>query len=78
MTMPSSAPWIGADVYTSDGDKLGKVKEVRGAYFKVAAPMQPDYWLGTESVNGGFGAGRVTVVFDKNHIDENKRDIGKA
>jgi len=78
MTMPSSAPSIGDDVYTSDGDKLGKVKEVRGVHFQVDAPMQPDYWLGTECVKGEFGAGRVTLVFDKNHIDENKRDIGKA
>jgi hypothetical protein len=78
MTMPSSAPSIGADVYTSDGDKLGKVKEVRGAYFKVDAPMHPDYWLGTECINGAFGSGRVTVVFDKKHIDENKRDLDKV
>lgn len=78
MTMASSELSVGADVYTSDGGKLGKVKEVRGAYFKVDAPMHPDYWLGTDCVTSGLEAGRVTVVFDKNHVDDYKRDIEKA
>ena len=77
MTMASSELPIGSDVYTSDGDRLGKVKEVRGAYFKVDAPMHGDYWLGTECVRGGSGGGRVTVVFDKDHVDDYKHDIDK-
>ena len=36
---------LGADVYTSDGDHLGKVKAVEGEAFKVDAPMALDYWL---------------------------------
>lgn len=37
----------GMAVYTMDNERLGEVKEVRGAYFKVDASMEPDYWLGT-------------------------------
>ena len=38
-------PTVGSDIFTADREKLGAVKEVRGNYFKVDAPMQPDYWL---------------------------------
>jgi hypothetical protein len=41
---------IGAAVITRDGRDLGRVKQVRGDRFKVAAPMQPDYWLSCEHV----------------------------
>lgn len=36
---------VGASVRTADGEELGEVKEIVGRYFKVAAPMAPDYWL---------------------------------
>jgi hypothetical protein len=36
---------VGAPVFTRDGERLGDIKELRGPYFKVAAPMRPDYWL---------------------------------
>ena len=78
MTLASSALAIGSHVYSSDGDKLGTIKEVWDVYFKVDAAMHPDYWLGTESVKSSLEPGRVTVVFDKNHLDEYKRDIVKA
>jgi hypothetical protein len=73
--MESNALPIGADIYTSDGDRLGKVKEVRGAYFKVDAPMHTDYWLGTECIRGGSSGGRVTVVFDKDHVEDYKQSV---
>ena len=38
MSMPSSTPAIGCEVFTVDGDKLGTVKEVQGTYFKVTPP----------------------------------------
>jgi hypothetical protein len=46
-----SAPVIGARVFTTDGDELGKVKEVVGGAFKVDAAMQPDYWLPSDCVS---------------------------
>jgi hypothetical protein len=73
--MTSSNVPIGTDVYTTDGDKLGTVKELRGDYFKVDASMQPDYWLATECIRGGYASGRVTVMFDKDHLDDYKRKM---
>jgi hypothetical protein len=41
---------VGTRVLTSDGHELGEVKELVGRYFKVAAPMAPDYWLPNDLV----------------------------
>ena len=73
----SSSPYsniqIGSDVYTMDGDKLGTIKETRDTYFKVDAPMKPDFWLRAECIRGGDArAGRVVVAFDKDHLSDNK------
>ena len=35
----------GAEVYSSDGKRLGSVVELQPAHFKVDAPLQRDYWL---------------------------------
>ncbi len=35
----------GALVMTTDRKQIGRVKEVRGSYFKVDAPMHRDFWL---------------------------------
>jgi hypothetical protein len=65
----------GIDIYTRDGDRLGQVKELRGDYFKVDAPMSPDYWLSTECLRGSMGTDRVEVLFAKGELDDYKRDI---
>ena len=36
---------VGARVMTADGQDAGTVKEIVGPFFKVNAPMAPDYWL---------------------------------
>jgi hypothetical protein len=41
---------IGVPIYTRDGSPIGKLKEVQGRYFKVDAPLQPDYWLTEDQV----------------------------
>lgn len=75
MTSYMSVP-IGSDVYTSDGDKLGKIKEVRDTYFKVDSSMKPDYWLSTDCILGGSGAAdRVTVTFVKDRLNDHKVDL---
>jgi hypothetical protein len=74
MSMPSNSPTIGCEVYTSDGSKLGTVKQVDGAYFKVDAPMQPDYWLACDCVRGGMGS-RVDLAFDKSQLDDYKKTM---
>jgi hypothetical protein len=73
--MPAENITIGSEVYTSNGDKLGTVKDVRGDYFKVDAAMQPDYWLACDCIRGGSVGSRVTVMFDKDHLGDYKKDI---
>ena len=73
MTMAANlAP--GTDIYTSDGDKIGEVKEVRGRYFKVNAAGQPDYWLETECCAAGYTSGDVRLVFTKDKLGDHKID----
>ena len=67
---------IGAPVYTRDNEKLGEVKEVRGGAFKVAADMQPDYWLPTTCLST-LSTGtteRLMVDTTKDHIGDFKID----
>lgn len=76
MAMPAGNITIGTEVYTSNGDKLGTVKDIRGEYFKVDATMQPDYWLACDCVRGGGPVGsRLTVSFDKDHLGDYKKEI---
>ena len=73
MTMASNIS-PGTDVYTSDGDKIGEVKEVRGRYFKVDASGQPDYWLETECCASDYAGGDVRLVFAKDKLGDHKVD----
>ncbi|MEO6398127.1 MAG: PRC-barrel domain-containing protein, partial [Tepidiformaceae bacterium] len=66
----------GAEIYTMDGEKLGTVKAVRAECFQVDAPMQRDYWLRADCVDGGsYGSDRVTVSFNKDHVDDFKQQM---
>jgi hypothetical protein len=77
MTMSRSytgaMPATGADVYTADGDKLGKVKEVSGDCFKVDASMRPDYWLARDCITSAAG-NDVQLGFNKNQLGDVKLD----
>lgn len=59
----------GMEVVTSDGDRLGEVKEVRGPYFKVNAKMHPDYWLQREVVRAD-SEGRLVTEFAKDDLKD--------
>jgi hypothetical protein len=61
----------GWEVYTCDGERLGTVKEVREAYFKVNASMRPDYWLQTQLVETCMD-GRATMEFAKDMLGDYK------
>lgn len=63
----------GQDLYTRDGEHLGKIKEIRGAYIKVDAPMQPDYWLPASTLGQPLG-NDGTVTFTKAELDTFKLD----
>ena len=79
MTMASMGSEIstGVEVYTSDNDKIGKVKEVRGEHFKIDAGGQPDYWLARSCVSGN-GANGIRLSFDKDHLGESKIDEARV
>lgn len=62
---------VGAPVYSRDGDQIGTVKEVRGQFFKVDAPMAPDFWMRTDAVGSSDG-GQVMLSVGKDQIEEYK------
>jgi hypothetical protein len=64
-------PQAGADVVTLDGDTLGKVKEVRGSYFKVDVRWGRDFWLSFDELRH-CEPDRVSLVLVKNQVDEYK------
>jgi len=65
------APVVGARVTSAEGDELGAVKEVSGACFKVDAPMQPDYWLGTDCIASSTG-NEVRLAIEKGRLGDVK------
>jgi hypothetical protein len=65
---------LGSDVYTQDGEHLGRVKELRHDYLNVDARLQLDYWLPLGLV-ATFADGRVTMDFAKDQLDEHKADL---
>jgi hypothetical protein len=67
----------GTDVYTSDGDKIGQVSEVRGDAFKVDASMMPDYWLPLDCVDSA-DAGGVRLDCSKDELGDHKVDEPKV
>ena len=72
-TFSGNTPTIGSRVLTSDGEELGKVKEVMGDCFKVDVRLQPDYWLGLDTVSSSTG-GEVRLRFPKDGIKEVKQE----
>ena len=68
---------IGSEIFTTDGDKIGEVKEVRGSFFKVNAAMQPDYWLPMSTVSSTSG-GRVMLNFHKDRLGDYKTEEPRA
>ena len=61
----------GAEIFTTDEERIGKVQEVRGGSFKVDAPLQPDYWLPTRVV-AATTADRVMVSFAHDQLGDYK------
>jgi hypothetical protein len=67
--MSENMPSPGDIVFASDGKECGAVKEVRGGYFHVDAPMRRDYWLSRAYI-ASCGSGRVDLNIDKDEVDE--------
>jgi len=70
-------PIQGADVLTADEQSLGKVSEIRDHYFKIDAPMMPDYWLPISNVSSTID-GVVYLTFAKGALDNYKVDRPEA
>ena len=63
----------GSPIYTLDGKKIGKVKEVRGLHFKVEAGLlQRDYWLPGDLVTNAVSGVSVELSVDKAVLDKHK------
>jgi hypothetical protein len=63
----------GSPVYSSDGEKIGKVKEVGAAHFKVETGLlQRDYWLPGDLVSEAVSDVSVALSIDKADIEQHK------
>jgi len=62
---------VGAPIYTEDGEQIGHVREVDGAFLKVDVALQPDYWLPTSAVLS-YTAERVTLAFKRDELGDRK------
>ena len=70
---------VGTPVYTQDGAKVGKVKEIRGQAFKVETGLfQRDYWLAGESVAEAAPDIAVTLAVGKGQVGTRKIDEPRA
>jgi hypothetical protein len=53
----------GAEIRSADGKKLGKVRAIEGAHFKVDAALRRDYWLSMAYVQSA-AVNEVVMSFD--------------
>src|SRR6185503_4405985 len=67
-TAPANSPDIGAPIYSSDGQQFGSIKEVRGGYFKVDAPMSRDFWLSAAYI-GVSDSESVRLTITRDQVD---------
>lgn len=64
---------VEAPVYTRDGQKIGKVAEVRGGALKVQTGLlQRDFWLPADSVSSAVSGDRVMLAHDKAELPQYK------
>jgi len=59
---------VGSEVFTTDGERLGNVEEIRAGSFKVEAVLQPDYWLPSDTVASVMGR-RITLAFARDRLE---------
>ncbi len=59
----------GTPVYSQDGQKLGKVAEVRRQAFKIETGLfQRDYWVGADSIDSVVASEGVMLKVSKNEV----------
>ncbi len=81
MPRPGSAGFrvilIGSEVFTTDGERLGDVEEVRAGSFKVDGSLQPDHWLPSYTVASIMGK-RITLAFARDRLDHYRSSLPLA
>ena len=70
---------VGAPVIAQDGEKIGKVKEIRQGAFKVETGLfRPDFWLTGDAIESAVPDEAVTLAVAKDALDSYKVDEPKA
>ena len=70
---------VGAPVIAHDGEKIGKVKEIRQGAFKVATGfLQSDFWLSGDAIESAVPDEAVTLAVRKDGLDTYKVDEPQA
>ena len=64
---------VGAHVVTSDGEELGKVKQVEPSAFQLDVPHRADYWLESALVASATD-GRLELSIDASQVGAYKMD----
>jgi len=66
---------MGADVYAKDDQRLGKLKDIRGNFFRIATPfLQRDYWLPGDCVASVGPGERVLLWVTKAQAETRKSE----
>jgi hypothetical protein len=63
---------VGGEIFSSDGERLGKIWDVEDAAFQVDCADQADYWLPFNTVESA-DTGRIVLTFPKRDLDHYKR-----
>jgi rRNA processing protein Gar1 len=69
----TNIPQLGARVVTSDGEQLGKIKEISGDCFQIDAPLQTDYWLASDTISSTL-AGEILLNFTRDNLGREKAE----
>ena len=65
---------MGSEVFTTDGERLGSVQDIRVGSFKLNAAIQPDYWLPSNTVASVMGK-RITLAFARDRLDHYRSSL---
>ncbi len=65
---------IGSEFFTTDGEQVVDVEEVRAASLKVNGPLQPDYWLPSGTVASVRGK-RITLAFARDRLEHYRSSL---
>ena len=83
MSMPEPTPLlratVGAPVVDADGEKVGKVKEIRQGAFQVETGLfQSDFWLRGDVIAEAYPDQAVTLSITKSDINSYKTEEPQA